>query len=65
MCVYDGEGRREVYGEVRVETDRVDVEQRDKRGACVVGELSKDLGTNGCGRYNEGVGSQGVRFGEP
>lgn len=55
MCVYDGEGRRQMYGEVGVEADRVDVEQREKRGACVVGELSEDLRTDRCSREDEGI----------
>jgi hypothetical protein len=57
MCVYDGEGRREVYREVGVEADRVDVEEWDKRGACVVGELSEGFRTNRCGRDDEGIRS--------
>jgi hypothetical protein len=43
----------------------MDVEERDEGSACMVGELSEDIGTDGCGRDDEGVRSQGVGLGEP
>jgi hypothetical protein len=54
-----------VYGEVCVEADGMNVEQRDKRRARVIGEFGKYFGTNGCGRDNEGIRSQSVRLREP
>lgn len=50
MCVYDGEGWWEMYGEMCVEANRVDVEQRDEGGACVVGEFGKEFRADGGGR---------------
>jgi hypothetical protein len=61
MCVHDRERWGQVYGEVRVEADRVDVEERDECGACMSGELSKSFGTNGRGRDDQGVWLQSVR----
>lgn len=60
MGVHDGEGGRQVYGEVRVEADGVDVEQRDERSVCVCLELSEELGSYGCGCEDEGVRAKGV-----
>jgi hypothetical protein len=65
MCVYDRERWGQVYGEVRVEADRVDVEEGDECGACVGGELCEDFGTDGCGRDDEGVWFQSVRLRYP
>jgi hypothetical protein len=52
MCVYDRKRWGQVYGEVRVEADGVDVEEGDECGAGMVGELGEDFGTDGCRRDN-------------
>jgi hypothetical protein len=57
MCVDDGVCGREVEGEVRIEADRVDVEERHQRSACVVGEFCEDLGLDGGYRQDVCVGS--------
>jgi len=54
-----------VYGEVGVEADRMDVEQRNERSACVVGELGEDFGTDRRGRNDESIWSQSVRLRQP
>jgi hypothetical protein len=41
MCINDGEGGWQVYGKVRVEADRVDVEERNQRSACMGGQPCK------------------------
>lgn len=60
MGVHDGECRGQVDGEVGVETERVDVEERDKCGACVTRQLGEDVWADGCGRDNEGIWLQSV-----
>ena len=65
MCVYDGKGRWQVYGEVGVEANRVYVKQRDERSACVVGEFGENIWTDGCSRNDECVRPEGVRLREP
>jgi len=47
MCVDDGVCGWQVDGEVRVEADRVDVEERHQRSACVTGELCENLRLDG------------------
>lgn len=54
-----------MYGEVCVEADRMNVEQRDERSAGVIGELGEDSWTDRCGRNDEGVRSQSVRLRQP
>jgi hypothetical protein len=45
-----------VDGEVGIEADAVDVEERYLRGGCMVGESGKNPRSNGRSHYDECVG---------
>jgi hypothetical protein len=55
MGVYNGERGREMYGEMGVEADGMDVEERDQGSACMVGELSEKFGTKWRNRDDKSV----------
>lgn len=57
MCIDDRKRRREVYRKMRVESDRVDVEERNQRSACMIRQLDEQLGFYGCGSDDESVRS--------
>ena len=65
MCVYDGERRRYVYGEVRVEADGMYVEEWDESLVCVGGEFGEELWSDWCGCDDESVRLEDIRLGEP
>lgn len=57
MCVDDRERGWEVHGKVRVEADRVYVEEGDQCSACVIGELLEKLRACRSGSNDESVWS--------
>jgi len=65
VCVYDGECRGQVDGEMGIEADRVDVEERNECGACVIRQLGEDVWADGCGRDDEGIWPQSVWVRKP
>jgi hypothetical protein len=52
-------------GEVRIETDRVEVVKRNQCSVCMRGQSCKELGANWGGCEDEGIWFENVRLCEP
>lgn len=65
MCIYDGKCWREVHGEVRIEADRMYVEEWDDCLVRMRRELGQEFGSDGSGCEDERVGFKYIGLGKP